>query len=260
MIDPATFLENIEINRKKEAEAPDPSEEFVKEQFSSVVMELKSVAERIETAVNKLSTVEVKNQPKSISTPDVKDVTKAVKGIKIPTTDMKPTEKRLDTLTEAVKAIPSVDTVQVTNLDKEITQKLSKDLEKINQAINKLEMNPKVTVKPAAVTVQKPNLDPITKGLKAIKKSVDDKPLPMIPTTQTDPLIRFVASDVDDEDGSGNDLTTQYFGFLANDGEWFIRRYIINTQPKTMRFAWGKGNYLTNWNNRASLTYNLYTT
>lgn len=65
-----------------------------------------------------------------------------------------------------------------------------------------------------------------------------------------DVLSAFAASDLDDAD------TTQYFGFLAADGAWMVQKY--DTSAGQIRYCTGRGDYLTNWTNRAGLTYSLF--
>lgn len=47
-----------------------------------------------------------------------------------------------------------------------------------------------------------------------------------------------------------------YFGFLAKDGRWFIKRFTASTNQ--MRYTKGTSDYFTNWTNRATLTYDYY--
>jgi hypothetical protein len=62
-----------------------------------------------------------------------------------------------------------------------------------------------------------------------------------------DPRAPYLPSDYDDAGA------TKYYGFLANDGRWYIMR--DDTAAKTWRYIAGNGGYATNWTGRAGLTY-----
>jgi hypothetical protein len=60
----------------------------------------------------------------------------------------------------------------------------------------------------------------------------------------------FVASDVDESS------TTRYYGFLAFDGRWIIRKLVTTTGAMT--YVHGKNGYDTAWTGRSELTYVRY--
>jgi len=47
-----------------------------------------------------------------------------------------------------------------------------------------------------------------------------------------------------------------YEGFLNKEGSWYIVQ--INTATQVFRYCKGAAEYLTNWVNRASLTYDYF--
>lgn len=61
----------------------------------------------------------------------------------------------------------------------------------------------------------------------------------------------YVLSDVDK---TSNPLY-MYLGYIASDGAWYIAR--ITNADSSFRYAKGTSDYVTNWTNRASLTYNV---
>lgn len=65
-----------------------------------------------------------------------------------------------------------------------------------------------------------------------------------------DTLEHYKVSDIDDAS------TTKYYGFLDKAGNWYIMRE--NTTANTYRYFAGSTNYATNWTNRASLSYDYF--
>lgn len=65
-----------------------------------------------------------------------------------------------------------------------------------------------------------------------------------------DPLGHFKVSDTDDAS------EPQYYGNLAADGEWYIRK--ISSSGAAHRYARGAAGYTTAWTNRASLGYDYF--
>jgi hypothetical protein len=58
---------------------------------------------------------------------------------------------------------------------------------------------------------------------------------------------KYAASDM--ENG-----ITSYYGFLSIDGSWYIMKKTVNS----IRYFKGDSDYLTNWNNRTTLSYDYY--
>lgn len=242
---PDQFLASIEQEKARREALPDPTEEFAKTQFKSVV-DAVAAANRALLAYMKSNQVAPVT---SVSTPDVAEVTKAVKALET------------------------------------ALQPLKQDNSDVVAAINALQLSPTykpeinvsptpVTVKAPVVTVAAPDLKPITKAIKDNKPAeVDLKPLIaavkdvskqviMKPTpvanTPTDPLIQYAEADIDDVDATNALKTIRYYGYTNTSGAWYIRRLDatnIGTSGKTVRIVQGIGNYATSWTNRASLTY-----
>jgi hypothetical protein len=64
------------------------------------------------------------------------------------------------------------------------------------------------------------------------------------------PQREYVASDVDEA------TTTRYYGFLAYNGRWIIRKLVTTTGAMT--YVQGKTGYSTAWTGRAGLSYVRY--
>lgn len=62
------------------------------------------------------------------------------------------------------------------------------------------------------------------------------------------PQPTYRISDIDERDN------ISYFGFLSNDGQW----YIMRVEGNQYRYIRGDGNYEEYWANRASLEYRYY--
>ena len=50
--------------------------------------------------------------------------------------------------------------------------------------------------------------------------------------------------------------STEYYGFVATDGSWYIMQ--VNTTNGEYKYVNGSSDFLTNWNNRTTLTYDEY--
>ena len=61
----------------------------------------------------------------------------------------------------------------------------------------------------------------------------------------------YVAYNVDNSSPS-------YYGFIDQDGNWYIMRATTSGNITTYEFVKGSSDYSTNWTNRASLTYQAY--
>jgi hypothetical protein len=128
---------------------------------------------------------EVVNQLKSISTPDVDKVVKAIekldKALANKDVDLSPLVKGLSAVEQQLKLIPkehadapeAVESVSVSNLS-EI------DLKPLEKAIKGLKINPEVHVKPE-VNVEAPNLSPIKDALADVIDAI--KQIPLAPET-----------------------------------------------------------------------------
>lgn len=205
--------------------------------------------------------------PTTISTPDVGKVVEAVKGLgkdlKPAPVDDKQLIATLTAITDALKALPKdvkTDKMAISNLS-ELKDALAGEYDRLLPILEALKRPRELVVPAPKVSVAAPDFQPILDELKDQKSAIvkitttlESLKFP-VPTVPTDPLILYTPADVEDTDSDGADLGTQYFGYTKVDGSWYIRRYIINTVPKTLRFAFGVTDYATNWANRASLAY-----
>jgi len=64
-----------------------------------------------------------------------------------------------------------------------------------------------------------------------------------------EPLNFYAPSDRD------TGATDRYFGFVATDGRWYIRKETVSGTVTITRYVKGTTTYATNWGNRAILTY-----
>lgn len=64
---------------------------------------------------------------------------------------------------------------------------------------------------------------------------------------------------ISDEDADSADVDITYYGYLNQEGEWYIMREDVNVggddDVKAWRFAKGSSGYTANWALRESLTY-----
>lgn len=57
---------------------------------------------------------------------------------------------------------------------------------------------------------------------------------------------------VSDTDEPGS---PQYYGFLNDEGDWYIMKEVVSGDTKTYTYVKGSGAYSTAWTNRAAQTY-----
>lgn len=96
--------------------------------------------------------------------------------------------------------------------------------------------------------------EPATKGTGIGQiVSVDNWPAsisgPTVHVTD-DPLSKYKITDMDETD------SIAYYGFVDPDGKWFIRKFYQDLG--IIRYAKGDSDYISNWNNRANLTYDYF--
>lgn len=263
-MDPNSLIEAARRKREEEQQAEldreQAEKDFTTEQFRSVIT---AMAEMTKVLMDFVKQQEIKtnitNFPKEIGTPDVDKVVKAVKSLekslKPQTIDNSDVITALQAVKDAVSAIPTMpEAIEVSNMDK-VSSELKSGLRDVLKRLEKLEFSPKITVPKPTVTVQPTDVKGIVKELKAVKQEIIDKPVPGTPTFVQDPLIRFAPVDIDDAG------LVQYFGFIATDGEFYIREYDTSGAYKTLRFYFSTGGtsaYQTAWTNRASLTYSMW--
>lgn len=172
-----------------------------------------------------------------------------------------------------------VDKIQHIKVETETDTKQA--LQKITEAIQGIEFNPqitvpqpKVTVKPADVSIDLTPVVSVIKGLQKDIKILQDKEQPEVDMTPVqmevtavkeaiegirfpipnfiqDPFIQYKPADIDDAS------TPKYYGFIDPNGHW----YIMKEESSTYRYASGTGNgdesnqYPAKWTDRASHNY-----
>lgn len=266
-MDPNSLIEAARRKREEEQQAEldreQAEKDFTTEQFRSVIT---AMAEMTKVLMDFVKQQEIKtnitNFPKEIGTPDSDKVVKAVKNLektlKPEKMDNKDVVKAIKELNQNIKSLPSkiapTDAVEVTNM-KEMTDTLAKSQKALTDALNGLEMSPKITVPKPEVHIQPTDTKSIVQELKKVKKEIIEKPVPGTPTFVQDPLIRFTPANMDD---SG---TVQYYSYIATDGEFYIRKVDKSGAYTTIRFYFGKGTAATHdtaWAGRAGLTYTMW--
>ncbi len=69
---------------------------------------------------------------------------------------------------------------------------------------------------------------------------------------------------ISDEDADSTDNDVTYYGYLNQEGEWYIMKEDFGVggddDLKSWRFAKGSANYTTNWAARQALTYEDFET
>ena len=255
------------LNRYKEHQAslaaqPNPGEEFAKLQFQTVVTALNQASQAMVKFMGAYHpTATVDNFPTAISTPDVKEVTKAIKALE-----------------KSLKPLGSDNSDVVASI-----AQLNNVLSRIDfQPVYKPAINVSPTpVKVAApnVTVAAPDLKPLTKAIEAnkpekidlskvvkalseVQEQVKRIPIPGVSHTPTDPLINYAEVDIDDVDATNSLKPVRYYGYTDTRGGWYIKKLDVSgigTTGKSIRYALGGNNtYGTNWTNRATLNYTVW--
>ena len=229
--------------------------------------------------------VTVKNPVESVRTPDVNKVVESIQQLikvqKAVKTDYTPIVKELRALVPVLKAIPmqiempdSPEEVDIGNFD-EITpllQSIQTSLEKLVNAearelvvptpvveVNERELDlapllaSNAAVIKAIESIHIPEMPPddntmVMQALAQVEDAVRTLRFP-IPTVSTDPLVRYKIADVD------NGATIKYAGQIANDGSWVIEKVDNSSNPVTIRYTSGAGQYTAKWASRATLTY-----
>lgn len=268
-MDQSFLIEAARRKREEEKQAELDREQaeknFTTEQFRSVIT---AMAEMTKVLMDFVKQQEIKtnitNFPKEIGTPDSDKVVKAVKNLektlKPEKIDNKDVVKAIKELNQNIKALPSkivpTDAVEVTNM-KEMTDTLAKSQKLLTDALNSLELSPKITVPKPEVHIQPTDTKSIVAGLKKVEKAIEDN----APggggggaAGSQDPLQRFTPVDMDDS------TTVQYYSYIATDGEFYIRKVDKSGAYTTIRFYFGKGvaEYNTAWTGRAGLTYTMW--
>lgn len=184
--------------------------------------------------------VEVKNFPKSVKTPDIKEVVQAIdkmsKEVAPKNIDFTPLQKSIAALSEQIAKLPTeypeapeaVETVAVNNLNE-----LKPQLEAITATLEKLKLDPKIDVK-----VPKTDLSGIESAIASLKVE---------PVKEVE-LSDYMAVVIDDDSEY-----MQYVGFINPDGEWYILYYDI--EKNLFLFNFGIDNFNKSWQNHMNINY-----
>lgn len=222
----STFSDNIQAARAKTAET-----DKQKAEFNAMITEMRRT---------QAATLAGSSKPSVILT-DQTDLGDKIKELTDKTVtaisqlDIEGTSKReVAAINDVASAIHDLElTVEtyITALDRQTVQ--------IVAAIKKIELSPKITVSPAAVhATSSVDLKPIEKALKELKGG----------TKKAFSLNDYRAHDLDDApDG------TQYIGYIALDGSWYIIQ--SNDNSNSMRYFFGASDYSRGWEDRYSHDY-----
>lgn len=247
------FLDSLQADKDAKAQEPIIAEaakmRFTMDQVDKVTTALNEVKSAVEgqesdnsdvleaiyalrDAVQAIEYPEAPEAPESITVSnlgdiklDNKDVVNAIKAIKLAPL----------VVPAAQVNVPEIDWTTLTDAQKEMVAAI--------QAI-KMPDVPKIDFTPV--------LTALKVGFEKLDKRIQKTPV--TPPTPSDPLIRYTPADIDDVP------VIQYFGFTDMSGHWYIRQVDRTANVKTVRFAFGQGNYAANFVNRASLTYGIWGT
>lgn len=250
----------LATKKAEEESAPDQERQWAEQQFGSVVQAMVEATTVMVKFLNEYK-VTVKEMPEikgSVSTPDIKELAESLakQAEKLQPAEGYDDSHLVKSISDLAKGFQEfTKEFRKLKFDPQITVQAAEvhvpavDLTEVKTAIEGLKQEP-VNLQPIIESFEKANQENLTKMQKMVKELVSG--MPGTPMVQTDPLVRFTPTDIDD---SG---TIQYFGFLATDTEWFIRKF--DTTAGTIRFTFGKGigSYSTNWAIRATLTYTLW--
>lgn len=195
--------------------------------------------------------LEVTNPVEEVGVKNLSEVTESLDELKTKLTEAIKGNKPIETIEVKNIADAKADKVKITNLDE-----LNKSFKALESAINKIE--PIVNVQKQELTWPTSANKPIAVRLsdgKSFYNAMAGAITAMSNPGETDPLVGYQPSDVDD------DTSTKYFGFVKKDGRWYIMR---QSSTDTFRYAKGAplkeggGLYIDAWTNRANLTYSYF--
>lgn len=145
----------------------------------------------------KTSKTEVVNQLKSVSTPDVDKVVQAVskldKDILANKLDLQPLINELRSVKRELTLVPGKiktpeqkDSIKVTNLSE-----IKLDTTKVEQAIKKLKLDPKIEVKPTDVNIEHVDLKPLKDELLNVVNAIKSQKYPEFPRIEPTDLTKL---------------------------------------------------------------------
>lgn len=137
---------------------------------------------------------------------------------------------------------------EISRLATEVSQQnQTVDLDPLLEAIKSLESK----LKPTDI-----DLTPVIEQIKAIKPQVTvNNPKPEVKSTiikQEDVFSVYKPADTDE-----TDEFEKYYGFIANNGKWFILRE-QGDENKAIRYSGGDKDYPMGWKDRRSLQYGYF--
>lgn len=251
-MDPVKFLDGVKQKAIAEQNAPNEDRLFIREQFKTLAQSMAIAVDEMQKFLDKPRSTSVDNFPSEFKTPDVSEVTKAVKGLE---KALKPVKQDNSDIVKAVKGL---------KLNPTYKPEIKVSPTPVNVAAPNVKVDaPDLKPIEKAIKDNKPekvDFKDVLKGLKDVKKTITELKFP-VSSTPTDPLIKYAEADIDDVDGTGTLLTVRYYGYTDNSGAWYIKKMDTSgagTVGKTIRFSFGQLNYASAWAGRAGLTYTIW--
>jgi hypothetical protein len=221
-----TFSDNIQATRAQQA-----LKDKERAEFNGMIAEMKRTQAAVLAGGSKPSVVltdqtDLGDKVGELTT----KVTAAIKDLDLKVVN----NQQLEAIRSVISAVQSLEQVvdsYITALDRQTVQIVS--------ALKKIELSPRITVPTPQVTVKSSdvNLKPLETAINSLKST-------------TVSLADYRSHDLDTApDGS------QYIGYIAMDGSWYIIQ--SNESTNTMRYYFGKGAYSTGWDERYSHDYTV---
>lgn len=257
------LIDSLQRKQAEDKQVQQSEKQMTADQFKSITRAVtQSTSVLIKFLQQYKPTTSVDNFPDSILTPDIDRVVKELKtlgeSLKPVVNDNSDVISSINKLSKELAKLPgqmpTTDSVEVTNLQ-ELKHSFEDGIQGLQKAVEAIEVNPKVTVPKAQITVEKTNVAGLIKEVKKVAKEVREKPITPVSVTPTDPLIRFTPVNMDDS------TTVQYYSYIATSGEFYIRKVDKSGAYTTIRFYWGNGGasiHDTAWTGRAGLTYTMW--
>lgn len=245
-MNPDTIQQAYAAKRQSEADKVERSkkeDDYKKSLRSSDLIQraiIKSAQLSIEHRDGHEPKVEVKNFPKSVKTPDIKEVVNAIdkmsKEVAPKNIDFTPLQKSIAALSQQIAKLPTeypeapeaVETVAVNNLNE-----LKPQLEAITATLEKLKLDPTIDVKAPKIDLS---------GIESAIASLKVEPVKEVE------LSDYMAVVIDDDSEY-----MQYVGFINPDGEWYILYYDI--EKNLFLFNFGIDNFSKSWQNHMNIGY-----
>lgn len=263
---------NVRVLNEKDLEpAIKKVEKAVREIPQPEIPEPKDYEEAIKKVEEAIKALDlVVNVPK-VDIPDHKkellSIEKAVKDIKIPEVKI-PEFPKFDfsPLTKEVKSLKKSLQVSNTENDEKIKKSLNLVLEKLESGLKNLEAR-LTEIRDREFPVPEDRTREVLDGLNSIKSAIKSLKFP-VPTFNAKGIIDAInditvsinTKTIDEAKYAVyaiyDDGTYLYIGKEDKDGNWLIKR--MNQSTGVFEYATGSSDIATNWANRASLSYGLY--